>query len=236
MEATPAIVNQKEYSKEQLNSLALEWTKAMWNNALWKQVRWMGVPVLQWPTDLVVMQELIVQQRPRIIVETGTYQGGTAIYYASILEMARIDGRVITIDIQCQPDAKSNIDSSVFSNRIHPIEGDSKSEAVHKELRHLIGEEKNVLICLDSDHSYAHTLGELRAFASYVPIGGYMVLFDTICRYLADTPNGDPAWIQDSPMSAMEEFISGNPNFAVAPEWEKYLVSFAPSGFLVRKS
>ena len=224
------------YSPRETADLARQWTKVMWNSSLWKQVQWLGVPVLQWPTDLILMQELIAKLRPNCIVETGLYVGGTAVYYASILQLLGIPGRVISIDIQIHPTARKNVEASAFRDHIHLIEGDSKSEAVHQELRRLLGGETNILVCLDSDHSYAHTRGELRAFSRYVPVGGYLVLFDTICRDLADTPNGDSSWTHDSPMTALEEFLAENPNFQSDPAWEKYLVTFAPKGFLQRKS
>src|SRR5450756_667756 len=96
-EATPVIST--GYTRQETETLARQWTKAMWNSSLWKQVRWLGVPVLQWPTDLLVMQELIAAQRPTAIVETGLYLGGTSIFYASILELLGIRGRVISVDI-----------------------------------------------------------------------------------------------------------------------------------------
>ena len=222
------------YTPEELQTLARQWTKAMWNAELWKQVRWMGVPVLQWPTDLILMQELIAEQRPRAIIETGIYMGGTAVYYASLLEMLGIDGRVFSIDIQINPEARRNVETSRFRERITLMEGDSKSEAVHSQLARMVGSESKVLVCLDSDHSYAHTLAELRAFARYVPLGGYMVLFDTICEALADTPRGESAWTHDSPMQALREFLRENPSFATDPRFEKYMVGFAPQGFLKR--
>ena len=147
-----------------------------------------------------------------------------------------MDGRVISIDLQVHPEARKNIAASAFARSIYLIEGDSKSESVHRELRRLLGGEKNILVCLDSDHSYAHTLAELRLFSQYVPVGGYLVLFDTICRELADTPNGDASWTYDSPMTALEEFLAENPSFASDPDWGKFLVTFAPKGFLVRKN
>ena len=106
----------------------------------------------------------------------------------------------------------------------------------HQQLQNLLPGEPNVLVCLDSDHSYAHTLAELRLFSRYVPVGGYLVLFDTICEELADTPNGDPAWRQDNPMAALRQFLAENPHFWSDPQWGKFLVTFAPQGFLVRKS
>jgi len=208
----------------------------MWNTELWKQVSWLGVPVWQWPTDLVLMQELMARVRPRYVIETGLALGGTAIFYASILRLLGIDGRVISIEIQVHPEARKNIESSTFRDQITIIEGDSKSDAVHQQIARLLDGETNVLVCLDSDHSRAHTLAELRLFSRYVPAGGYMVLFDTICEDLADTPNGDPAWVHDSPMAALRQFLAETPNFASDPAYGKFLVSFAPRGFLRRMS
>lgn len=225
---------QPGYSKEETEQIALQWTQAMWNADLWRQVTWLGVPVMQWPTDLLVMQELIAHLRPKVIIETGLYLGGTAVYYASLLELLRINGKVISIDIQINPVARQHVENSSFASRIHLLEGDSKSEAVHRELEQLLGGEKNVLVCLDSDHSYQHTLGELRAFERYIPVGGYLVLFDTICEALATTPKGSPDWVRDSPMAALRQFLSENPNFSSDETWGKLLVTFLPKGFLRR--
>ena len=221
--------------QDQTRDLARRWTKAMWNDSLWKQVQWLGVPVWQWPTDLVILQELIAKLRPRVIVETGVALGGTAVFYASILELLGIDGRVVSIDIRIDPAARKNVATFPFGRRVRLMEGDSTSDAVHNELQKDLAGERNVMVCLDSDHSYTHTMAELRLFSRYVPVGGYLVLFDTICQQLADVPNGEPSWNHDNPMAALKEFLAENPSFSSDPYYEKYLVSFAPQGFLVRK-
>ena len=208
----------------------------MWNADLWRQVTWLGVPVLQWPTDLMLLQELLTKLKPRYVIETGLHHGGTAVFYASILKLLGIDGRVISVDIQITREARENIGDSAFREQITLVEGDSKSDTVHQQIEAILGGETNVLVCLDSDHSYAHTLAELRRFSRYVPVGGYMVLFDTICEYLADTPKGDPRWVEDSPMAALRQFLSENDNFETDASWEKLRVTFAPQGFLRRRS
>ena len=222
------------YTPEETARLARQWTKVMWNSLLWKEVRWLGVPVLQWPTDLVLMQELLAKLRPTCIVETGTYLGGTAIFYASILHLLGIEGQVLSVDIEVHPQARQNVAASAFRDRIHLIEGDSKAESVHQQIQRLLHGEHSVLVCLDSDHSLTHTLAELRLFSRYVPVGGYVVIFDTICEELADAPNADPAWSQDNPMAALRQFLAENPDFSSDPQWGKFLVTFAPQGFLVR--
>ena len=221
---------------DETSRLARQWTKTMWNAELWRHVSWLGVPVLQWPTDLLLLQELMTMLRPRYVVETGLHHGGTAVFYASILRLLGIDGRVISVDIQIAPEARKNVESSAFCDQITLIEGDSKSDTVHQQIETLLQGEPNVLVCLDSDHSYAHTLAELRRFSRYIPVGGYLVLFDTICEDLADTPNGDPSWVEDSPMAALRQFLAEAPNFVTDPSWGKFLVTFAPQGFLLRLS
>lgn len=222
------------YSSEGTQRLALQWTKSMWNALLWKQVTWMGVPVQQWPTDLILMQELITRLRPRRIVETGVYLGGTAVFYASLLHLLQIDGRVISIDIGIHPEARRNVGASGLGDFVRLIEGDSKSETVHQQLQVELAGETNVLVCMDSDHSYAHTLGELRAFARYIPVGGYMVMFDTICEALAETPLGNPSWVTDNPLRAVREFVQEDTRFEIDHGCGKYLVTLSPSGFLRR--
>jgi cephalosporin hydroxylase len=182
------------------------------------------------------MQELICKTRPKVIVETGVYLGGTAVFYASLLHLLGAEGRVIGIDVELRPQAIQNVEASAFRERIRLVQGDSKSEALHEELQTLLGGERNVLVCLDSDHSYAHTLAELRLFSRYVPVGGYVVMFDTICEELADTPRGSPEWRHDNPLAAVREFLAENADFEIDPAFGKFLVSFAPRGFLRRKS
>lgn len=221
---------------DEASRLARQWTRTLWNAGLWRQVSWLGVPVLQWPTDLLLLQELMTRLRPRFVLETGLHLGGTAIFYASILRLLGIDGRVVSVDVSVSPEARKNLDDSAFRDQITVIEGDSKSEAVHRRIETLLQGEPNVLVCLDSDHARAHALAELRLFSRYVPVGGYLVLLDTICEDLADTPNGDASWAQDSPMAALRTFLQESPNFVSDPACGKFLVSFAPQGFLLRRS
>jgi cephalosporin hydroxylase len=226
------------YSREATERLARQWTKTMWNSTIWKGVRWMGAPIQQWPTDLVILQELIHRNRPRVIIEAGVFLGGSSVFYASMLELMKIDGRVISLDIQIHPEARANVGESIYEDRITLIECDSKAPQTHKVLQEMIGEETNVMVCLDSDHSYAHTLAELRAFARYIPVGGYMIMFDTVCEWLADVPNGHPSWSEDNPMRAVRDFLASQPadgpQFEIDKECEKLLVTFCPNGYLRR--
>ena len=110
------------YSREATERLARQWTKTMWNSTIWKGVRWMGAPIQQWPTDLVILQELMHRLRPRVIIETGVFLGGSSVFYASMLEMLKIDGRVISLDIQIHPEARANIGGCIYEDKITLVE------------------------------------------------------------------------------------------------------------------
>jgi cephalosporin hydroxylase len=226
------------YSPEATQALAKQWTKTMWNGLVWKGVRWMGAPIQQWPTDLIILQELIHRLRPRVIIESGVFLGGSSMFYASMLELVKIEGRVISLDLQIHPEARANIGSFIYEDKITLVECDSKAAETHKLLNDLLAGESNVLVCLDSDHSYSHTLAELRAFARYVPVGGYMIMFDTVCEWLADVPHGDPSWAEDNPMRAVRDFLASQPadgpQFVIDKDCEKLMVTFCPNGYLRR--
>jgi cephalosporin hydroxylase len=216
-----------------LYDLARQWTRAAWQRELYAHTTWLGFPILQWPTDMVVMQEIIVEQRPRIIVETGTHRGGSTIYYASLLRLLG-GGRVISVDIEIPDDVRQALTASMFGDTVTLIEADSKAPETVRRVGEEISDETNVLVVLDSDHSRAHVLGELRAYCGFVPIGGYLVAMDTICHDLWDLPHGALEWKEDNALLAVEDFLRERPEFEVDHAREKFLVTYSPGGFLRR--
>ena len=222
-----------EISDRTLRELARQWTRAAWQRELHLQTTWLGFPILQWPTDMVVMQEIICQQRPRVIIETGTYGGGSAVFYASLLRLLG-GGRVVSVDIEAGDDVRRALAASPFADVITLVRGDSKAPEVVGRVKQAVGEEKNVLVVLDSDHSRAHVLGELRAYSDLVPVGGYLVAMDTICHDLWDLPNAARDWKDNNPLRAVEDFLREHPEFEVDRSREKLLVTFSPGGFLRR--
>ncbi len=213
-------------------TLALRWTKAMWAADLWQGNRWLGVEICQWPTDLLIMQEIVFEQRPKVIIETGTYRGGSSIFYASLLKLLD-GGRVISVDIEHSEEVRRTVAGHPLGSSVTLVTGDSKApEIVGRGREELAGEER-VLVVLDSAHSRAHVLDELRTYRQFVPVGGYLAVFDTICRELRSLP-GLGAWRQDNPLNAVEEFLAEAPEFEADRSREKLLVSFCPGGFLRR--
>ena len=218
---------------EPIDDLALRWTRRMWDAQLWTNVSWLGFPILQWPTDMVILQEIVFAERPGAIIETGSHCGGSAVYFASLLQWIG-GGKVISIDIHPVPEEfRKRIDDLPFGDSIHFVTGDSAAENTLARVRELVGDETAVLVVLDSDHGYAHVKREIAAYEGFVPDGGSFVVGDTICRELSVLP-GREAWAADNPRRAADEFLAETDEFVRESRYEKFKVTFFPGGFLRR--
>lgn len=221
------------------NDAARDWTLALWDTKLWRGNTWLGVPILQWPTDLLVLQEILFRARPRVVVETGTNEGGSAIFFASMLSLIHgpdAEFSVVSVDVSLPREVRETLESHPHGgSRIRTIEGDSKSPEIVARVREAVGHEAEALVFLDSDHGRDHVLGELRAYAPLVPPGGWLLVFDTICRELADLPGAPDSWAHDNPADAVEQFLAESDDFVRDPAPEKLRVTFAPGGFLRRR-
>ncbi len=204
---------------------------------------WLGRPIIQYPQDIVAMQELIWALQPDLIIETGIAHGGSLILYASLLELNAVaggppDARVIGIDIDIRAHNREAIEAHPFSRRIDMIEGSSVDEAVVAEVRAAAAGHQRVLVCLDSNHTHAHVLAELEAYAPMTSISSYCVVFDTV---IEDLPAGiypDRPWGPgDNPMTAVRAYLESHPEFQVDQRMDdKLLISVAPGGYLKRVS
>ncbi|HEY1250266.1 MAG TPA: CmcI family methyltransferase [Thermoanaerobaculia bacterium] len=183
-----------------------------------KRTRWMGYPCLKCPLDLWIYQELIVELRPRLIVETGTYFGGSALFLAQVLD-ALGEGEVVTIDVEERSPRATH-------PRIRYVRGSSADPAV---VEAALGGREAGLVILDSDHSRAHVAAELALLAPRVRVGGYLIVEDS-------NVNGHPVWPHygDGPFEAVRDFLPGHPEFAVDAEREKFLLTYNPGGYLKR--
>lgn len=206
----------------------------MWSAQLWQRVRWLGVEVWQWPTDLLIMQELIFEQKPKFIVETGTAHGGSSIFYASMLELMG-GGQVISIDVKHSDEVRQRVEEHQYGSKVTLITADSCKPDTLAKIREILGDETNVLVALDSDHSYAHVRDELDAYQHLVPVGGNLVVFDTVMSLLGTMP-GYGSWKQDNPLRAVDEFLAGNSAFVRDESRERLMISFCGGGFLKRVS
>lgn len=223
----------EDLSDEALRNAAAKWTRLLCAHSLWEVNRWMGVQILQWPTDLLVLQELLHLQRPEVVIETGSNRGGSAVFLASMLKLMG-GGEVISVDISPLPDdAMTEVQQTGFADRIRFLTADSTRPETLETVRRLLGNRSNVMVILDSDHTYSVVREELDLYSRLVPKGGYLVVADTITAELVSLP-GWERFRDDNPRRAVEEFLASNDAFAQERQWEKFLVTFFPGGFLKR--
>lgn len=222
------------YSREGFELLADLWTRSGWQNKLSYEVTWMGIPIIQLPEDILIVQELIWKIRPNVIIEAGVAHGGALILYASLLElMGR--GRVVGIDVEIRKYNRLAIESHPMSKRITLIERSSIDDSTVAEVQSLVRPEDTVLVMLDSNHTRAHVRDELQLYAPLVSPGSYLIVFDSVMTMVHDAPNGQESWISDNPLAAVEEFLSDHPEFEQDREYERLLVTYCRGGFLRRR-
>lgn len=190
----------------------------------WMDARFMGVPILKYPTDLFAMQELVVETKPEVIVETGSAYGGSALYFAFLCQnLGR--GRVVSVDLVAEP-------TDAPPRPKHPlidyVTGSSTDPAVVDHVWSLIAG-RPAMVLLDSDHRRDNVLAEMRAYAGLVPVGGYMIVEDGCV-------NGNPVFPEygPGPTEAMEAFFAENDEFRVDESREKFMLTQNPCGYLRR--
>lgn len=223
------------YSEEGFRVLANLWLRAGWQQKFSYNVTWLGIPIIQMPEDMLMLHELLYKLRPDVVIETGTAHGGTAVFYASMLELLG-RGRVISIDVEIRKYNRLAILSHPMSKRIRLIEGSSTDPETVEQVRALVRPHETVLVALDSNHTAAHVRRELELYHGFVTPGSYLVVFDGVMTVLTDAPNGSPVWDRDNPLTAVSEFLADHPEFEVDDYYNRLLVTYCPGGFLRRKA
>jgi len=197
---------------------------------------WMGRPIIQYPQDMIAMQEIIWEIKPDLVIETGIAHGGSLIYYASLLELIG-NGEVLGIDIDIRAHNRKEIEQHPMFRRIKMIEGSSIDESIVEQVKAFAKNKKKVVVCLDSNHTHEHVLAELRLYSPFVSLDSYIVVFDTIVETL---PEGyfskkRPWGIWNNPHTAVCEFLKETDQFIVEEAIDnKLLISVAPRGYLKR--
>jgi cephalosporin hydroxylase len=195
---------------------------------------WMGRPIIQYPQDIVAMQEIIWEVKPDLIIETGIAHGGSLIFHASMLELLGNEGLVVGIDIDIRAHNRVEIEKHPMFKHIRMIEGSSIDEAIVSQVRALAQGRQRVLVSLDSNHTHEHVLRELEYYSPFVTKGSYLIVFDTV---IEDMPAGsfpDRPWdIGNNPKTAVREFLKSNDRFVIDEQVSnKLLLTVAPSGYL----
>jgi cephalosporin hydroxylase len=208
------------------NQLVNDFIKLYHTSGIHYRTKWLGISTLENPCDMWAIQEIIAETRPDFIVETGTFKGGGAVFYASILQYVNPAAKVITVDIKPQFEDAARL--KLFQERVEFIEGSSVSDEVIARIAARI-KGGRVMVTLDSDHHMDHVLKELRLYSKFVSPGGYLIVQDT-------SHNGHPlkTTYGKGPMEALDEFLKGDKDFERDESREKFLLTFHPKGYLKR--
>lgn len=205
---------------------------------------WLGRPIIQYPNDIVLMQELIWKIKPDLIIETGIAHGGSLIFSASMLalidycEKENKNRQVLGIDIDIRKHNKTEILNHPLSHLITMFEGSSIDLKMAEKVKNFAQNYSTILLFLDSNHTFAHVLKELELYAPLVSENSYCVVLDTIVETLQPDSSPEPRpWHKgNSPMTAVHAFLKNHPEFEMDPQpFLKTLISVAENGFLHRK-
>lgn len=195
---------------------------------------WMGRPIIQYPQDMIAMQELIWRVKPDLIIETGIAHGGSLIYYASLLELIG-KGEVLGIDIDIRAHNRAEIEAHPMFKRITMLQGSAVDEIIVDEVRKVAAGKQMVMVCLDSNHTHEHVRRELDLYAPFVTVGSYLVVFDTIVEDMPAHMYDRPWDKGNSPKTAVWEFLKQTDAFEIDYSIDhKLLISVAPEGYLKR--
>jgi cephalosporin hydroxylase len=217
-----------------------QWLAVGWTQRYSYGFTWLGRPIVQLPEDMVRIQEVIFAVKPDVIVETGVAHGGSLIFYASLCK-ATDRGRVIGVDVEIRPHNRMAIEAHSLAGFITLVEGSSTDPAVVRNVRSAVRPGERVLVLLDSNHSKAHVLAELEAYAPLVGLGSYIVATDGIMAGVAGRPGARPEWAWDNPQEAAREFASRDKRFRLEEPAFPFnegkvaeRVTYWPSAFLRR--
>ncbi len=234
--------NIRELGKDKdLQALSRIWCRESGRHKYTYNFRWLGRPIIQYPQDIVAMQELIFRIQPDLIIETGIAHGGSLIFYASMLELNAAcggpqDAEVLGVDIDIRAHNREAIESHPMFKRIAMIQGSSTAPEIAGQVKAKAAGKQSVLVCLDSNHTHDHVLAELQAYAPLTTVGSYCVTFDTLIEDLPAEIFPDRPWGSgNNPKTAVLEYLRIHPEFEVDRQIDhKLLITVAPNGFLRR--
>jgi cephalosporin hydroxylase len=236
---------------QELQALSKNWLQESMDRMYVYNFSWMDRPIIQYPQDMLAMQELVWKVKPDLIIETGIAHGGSLILSASLLalldmsdaiqEGVTIDPRksqrmVLGVDIDIRQHNRVAIEEHPMASRIRMLQGSSVDSEIVKQVADIALEYENVMVCLDSMHTHDHVLAELGNYAPLVTKGSYCVVFDT---FVEDMPPGffaDRPWdVGNNPKTAVWEYLKSHSEFEIDKEIEnKLMITVAPDGFLKR--
>jgi len=243
---------EEQEREKNAESICKEFLQATVNFNYSYRFRWGGVPLIQFPQDLIALQEIIWRIKPDLIIETGIAHGGSLIFHASMLSQIELCESisnktsfdpfnpkriVVGIDIDIRPQNREIIEAHPMSTRIKMLEGSSTDPQIVKDVKEIAKDYNTILVCLDSSHTHDHVKGELEAFGGLVTKGSYCIVFDTGIEDTTSSPSGPvrPWGVGNNPKTALYEYLKTHPEFEIDSSIQKrILITSAPDGYLKR--
>ena len=218
----------------EMRDLSRKWFNKSFEHRYPYNFTWLGRPIIQYPQDIVAIQEIIWSVKPRAIVETGIAHGGSLILSASLLELIGNDGLVVGVDVDIRSHNREAIEQHPLYKRIRMIQGSSIDAGVVEQVYQLVGDRSPGVVILDSNHTHEHVLKEMEFYSPLVKAGSYLVVLDSCVEFMKADAFPDRPWgVGDNPYTAIHAFLRTNSRFQIDQEIEdKLLVSAAPSGWL----
>lgn len=227
-------------SPEGFEVLSKLWLRSGWDTKYVYSFSWMGRPIIQLPEDMMRIQEVIYSIKPDVVIETGIAHGGSLIFYAGLFKAMK-KGRVVGIDIEIRPHNRKAIEAHEMSDIITMIEGSSVATDVVAKVKAQVKPGETTIVLLDSNHSRAHVLAELHAYADLVSVGSYIVACDGIMQDVVGAPRTEADWLTNNPQTAVKEFLAERKDFVLEePAFPfnegtiKQRVTYWPNAFLRR--
>jgi len=228
------MIVQKMSDDKELIDLSKKWFLVSSKHEYSYHFKWLGRPIIQFPQDIIAMQELIWQLKPDLIIETGIAHGGSLIFYSTMMELLGGNGQVLGIDIDIREHNRVEIEKHPMFKRITMLEGSSTDPGIAKKVYAFAKNKKKILVVLDSLHTHDHVVKELELYSPLVSKGSYLVVFDTIVEDLPEDFFPDRPWGKgNNPKTAVWEFLKKNDRFVIDKDIEnKLLITVAPDGYL----
>jgi len=223
-----------------LLGLSHKWCRETNNYNYTYNFSWMGRPIIQYPQDMIAMQEIIWEVKPDLIIETGIAHGGSLIFYASLLELLAVsgsgEGEIVGVDIDIRDHNRKEIEAHPMFKRINLIQGSSVAPEIIDRIRKIAANKQRIMVILDSNHTHDHVLAELEAYALLVSVNSYCVVFDTLIEDMPEDLFPDRPWCPgNSPKTATWKYLESHSEFEIDKRIQnKLLITVAPDGYLKR--
>ena len=226
----------KAFDNKKIHQLSKKWMIEGMSHDYNYFFSWFGVPIIQYPNDIIAIQEIIWNVKPEIIIETGVAHGGSLLFYSSMLNLVhqknKKDFKIYGVEIDFRKHNQKRFYNNHFSKNVEIVNGSSIDIKVINYLKKEI-KNKKVMVILDSNHEHDHVLKELNLYSKFVKKGSYCLVLDTAVEDLPNKYFVNKKWGKgNNPKTAVKEFIKENKNFVIDDIHKKLQISCAPEGFL----